>query len=88
MKLKTEKEIKKFRLKRNFLICGVYFLFEKDDIVYIGQSKNILTRINYHKQFKWDRFSFVEMKEGRRLRELEHKYISALKPKHNKKSNK
>lgn len=85
MKLKTATEIKRFRLKRNSKACGVYFLFDKDVIVYIGQSTDIHRRINHHRQFNWDRYSIIEMKEGRALRDLEREYIRSIRPAHNKK---
>lgn len=85
MKLKTASDIKKLRLKKNFKVCGVYFIFDGDEIVYVGKSVNIFVRVNSHR-FKWDSFSFIEVKEGRTQLDLEHKYIMQLRPKHNKAS--
>ncbi len=87
MQNKTKKEIRKIRLKKNFMISGVYFLFDENEIVYIGQSRNIYRRINHHTRFKWGSFSFIEAKEGRESRELEKHYIDKFKPKYNKRSN-
>lgn len=39
---------------------GVYFLFKGDDVVYVGQSKNILRRVGDHTETKdFDSFGYI-----------------------------
>jgi len=62
---------------------GVYFLFDKDELVYIGTSNNIFSRIGQHitdKKKKFDSFEYYETKD--RIR-LEGFLIRLLKPKYN-----
>lgn len=64
-------------------IVGVYFLFDKDQIVYIGQSVDILTRIGYHVKDKiFDSYCWVECKPEE-LDNLESDYIVKYAPKYN-----
>ena len=64
--------------------CGVYFLYDGEKLVYIGQSTNILYRIGQHikdGQKKFDNFRFYETDDYIRLEAF---LIGALKPKYNK----
>lgn len=67
---------------------GIYFLFnDKEEIVYIGKSGNVYTRILEHivgeeKDFK--RFNFVEIKNETLYEILEVLLISITIPKYNK----
>jgi hypothetical protein len=65
------------------VICGIYFLISDDEIVYIGQSINVISRVASHKKDKeFDSFSYVEVpKDGLSL--FEAAYIDAYKPKLN-----
>lgn len=66
-------------------ICGVYFLIDDLEIVYVGQSENVHDRLSAHirlKEKQFDSFHFVECHPAL-LNELEHSYIAALQPKHN-----
>ncbi len=48
-------KLKKHKVSRA-KICGVYFLFNKEELIYIGQSVDILKRISEHmkdKVFEW-----------------------------------
>jgi hypothetical protein len=66
-------------------ICGVYFLFLKDQLIYIGSSYNIFQRINIHKKSKiFDCFSFIQTSKDER-QFLEQEYINRFKPDLNKK---
>ena len=62
---------------------GVYFLIYKDEIVYIGQSKNIYKRIFDHK-IKFDSIAIIKCKGVFALKELEREYLIKFKPKYNK----
>lgn len=65
-------------------IEGVYFLFDKDEIIYIGKSVNIYKRIYAHKikGVCFDSFSFLKI-EIEQLLTMERKYIKKYKPKNN-----
>lgn len=68
---------------------GVYFLFQGDEIVYVGKSTDIVGRIKNHIQSKdklfdgWDLRVFPVEKIG----QAEAKYIRRLKPKYNRQGN-
>jgi predicted GIY-YIG superfamily endonuclease len=66
-------------------LVGIYFLILRDEIVYVGQSTNILLRIAEHqKQGKvFDRFSFV-LVPADHLDEHEAEYIVKFSPRGNK----
>ena len=64
--------------------CGIYFLFEKGKIVYVGQSKSVINRLNNH-PVKYDRFSIIECDE-KKLIPLKRLYIAKFKPKYNLKT--
>lgn len=66
------------------LICCVYFLFNKGDLIYIGKASNLFERIGQHMRDKqFDFFSYVEVEPARALM-IEARYILALKPTLNK----
>lgn len=78
--LKLRKYPKKYKP-----ICGVYFLFHNERLVYIGKSLNIQTRISNHitENVKlFTSFSFVK-NSPRNISALEEAYIEAYKPKYN-----
>lgn len=73
--------------------AGVYFLFHKDEILYIGQSSNAWVRIASHhdnngsgNRPKWDSYVFIDMPEMDKfeLDLMEKAYIAKYKPKFNK----
>ena len=66
-------------------LCGIYFLFDGDEIVYIGQSVNILARVGVHffdKNKQFNSFAYIEYPLGT-LAELEAEYILIFVPKYN-----
>lgn len=65
-------------------IEGVYFLFYKNEIIYIGKSINIYKRIYAHKMkgVCFDSFSFLKI-EIEHLLTMEREYIKKYKPKNN-----
>jgi len=74
------------RKKKSFSkpICGVYFLFLDDELVYIGSSKNCQIRFDAHHQNKEFNFYYIqEMPEGV-MKEVEKVYIYLHKPPLNK----
>lgn len=65
--------------------CGIYFLFDGNEVVYVGQSVNILARINVHlaqEKKAFDAFAFVEYPQDV-LNEVEAAYIVKLCPRYN-----
>lgn len=87
--MKTYKEIlsSKREFKDDYLI---YALIDKDEIVYVGQSKNILLRLNDHRASNkvFDSWCIVEnlgtYTTSKEVNRLEEKYIRKFIPKYNK----
>jgi len=68
-------------------LCGVYFLILAGQIVYVGQSTNILRRVGAHARtgrIKFDSVSWTEC-ENRHLHRLERAYINLFDPPENRK---
>jgi hypothetical protein len=61
---------------------GVYFLVQDQEVVYVGQSVNIYSRIAQHPDKKFDKYAFVPC-EIEMLDKLESLYIHTLKPRLN-----
>ncbi|MBX9604650.1 MAG: GIY-YIG nuclease family protein [Gammaproteobacteria bacterium] len=64
--------------------CGVYFLFEGDELVYIGQSVNIVQRIHAHEKIRHSGRDITSWAfqpcAPEDLRALEHLYIGIYRP--------
>jgi hypothetical protein len=66
-------------------ICGVYFLLHGEDVVYVGQSKDIVARVNMHidEQIKtFDRVLYLPCAQGL-LDYYEKRLIALLRPHYN-----
>jgi len=66
--------------------CGIYFLLNKTEIVYIGQSKHILNRIFAHYKDPnkiFNKYFYVEVDKDK-LDKTEAEYIIKFTPKYNK----
>lgn len=64
-------------------MCGIYFLIKDNDIMYVGQSVNVLARLGMHEHVKTsDRLSFLPC-PSELLRDVESFYIHALRPRLN-----
>ena len=64
---------------------GVYFLIEKDEIVYVGQSVNVFARVSHHYQDGekvFDSFCYISC-EKEELNILESLYILIFQPRCN-----
>lgn len=59
--------------------CGVYFLIKDNEIVYIGQSINIASRVTQHRDKAFDSVSYVACHRNE-LDILESLYILAYQP--------
>lgn len=62
----------------------IYFLLDKEDVVYVGQSKSGMGRPYQHKDKVFDKISVLKCSE-KVLDALETEYIKKYKPKYNKK---
>ena len=62
---------------------GIYFLFDKDELVYIGESDNIFRRIGEHVRDGTKEFDRFEVYPTWDRKSLEGFLISTLKPKYN-----
>ena len=65
---------------------GVYFLILGDEVVYVGQSTNIYSRIPNHVDKEFDKYAFVPCEVGL-LNKLESLYIHVLRPRLNGNAN-
>lgn len=68
------------------ITSGVYFLYENDELVYIGESENVFSRIGTHikegvKDF--DNWTYVEVDNTKNRKHLESFLINICKPKYN-----
>lgn len=66
-------------------ICGIYFLYHKNELVYVGQSTNCISRILAHERDsdkEFDVYEIAECKESD-LNILELFYIEKYSPKYN-----
>lgn len=70
-------------LRNNALI---YFLINDDEVVYVGQTKNSLSRPFSHRDKKYNRLEIIECTENE-LDCLENKYILKYQPKYNTRIN-
>lgn len=68
----------------NIIISGVYFLYDKGELVYVGQSKNILARIHQHKDKVFDTFNYLEIEDEKKRNDKEIDLIMQHTPKYNK----
>jgi len=68
----------------NFKECGIYFLIKNEEVVYVGQTINGVSRIKQHKQDKdFDHYYFKQCQKNN-LNKNEARYISIYNPKYNK----
>jgi len=62
---------------------GVYFLIKDDEIIYVGQSRNIIYRIGVHsRKVEFDSFSYIEVDEEL-LSIVEQSFIKRFNPRLN-----
>ena len=64
--------------------AGVYFLIRDYEVIYVGQTDNLLRRLYQHQRDgrKFSSFAFIPC-ERECLNDLEQTYITLLLPKHN-----
>lgn len=79
---KTAREIKKSSISWDGY-PGVYFLLSGDEIIYVGQSRNVYARVHDHRRtVQFDRWAFIAC-DNDQLLELEKHYIDVFQPKLN-----
>lgn len=88
LKLRIENVINNLpRVKlRNNIKKGVYFLFDGDELVYIGQSKDIQNRVQTHMDEgvkKFDSFSYIYLELPVDRDVIERGLINEYLPKYN-----
>lgn len=80
LRINLSKEQLKSRLQ------GLYFLFNNNEIVYIGKSENILKRIKDHRRKKiFTHYTYIPIDSRVELSIFEFYYINKYKPVLNKK---
>jgi excinuclease UvrABC nuclease subunit len=82
----SESEIAKSKQEIAQPTPGIYFLFDGDEIVYIGKSINIESRVVNHRgqgEKEFDSYSFVEVHDELLRNHLEAYYIYTVSPKYN-----
>lgn len=64
--------------------CGVYFLVEGDEIVYVGQARDIMFRLAHHAKSEkvFSKYTFIEC-DVEELNEIEAAYIVKFAPRYN-----
>lgn len=77
------KKLKRYKYDGT-IIRGIYYLFNKWELVYIWQSDNILRRINQHTNKEFDEFAFMKIEDGVDLLKIEAEEINKYLPKYNK----
>lgn len=67
---------------------GVYFLFNGDELVYVGQASSIGSRLNAHAKSKkpWNRCAWIVVDDQEIKNHLEAVYINDHYPLHNKRT--
>ena len=62
----------------------VYILYKNDEIVYVGQTKQLLFRIGNHSKTKdFDQFSYISCESYEEMMDIETALILELQPKYN-----
>ena len=75
-------ELKKYRQSYE-TACGIYFLFHRNKLVYVGSSTNCFARFASHENDKkFDEYFIIDTSKLSRkeMYELESKYISKFTP--------
>lgn len=85
--MKTLQEIKQLNRYSVGVTPGVYFLFNNNDLVYVGESEDIHRRVGQHRKDKeYDSYSFILQEDPHLRKRIEKAYIEQLNPLYNKRS--
>lgn len=62
------------------IICGIYFLYDNENLCYIGQSKDVIYRVCTHAKTKtFSHYTYIECLESE-LDQIEFQYIQKFSP--------
>lgn len=65
--------------------CFVYILWIKDEIVYVGQSKSVVQRLQSHKsRIKYTHVSLLNFEDNKTMKSAEIRLIQKHRPVYNK----
>jgi excinuclease UvrABC nuclease subunit len=65
--------------------CGVYFLYDNNELVYIGVSQDIAVRLASHRHTKeFNQVKIIEEQDHLKALKIESYFIYKYKPKYNK----
>jgi len=86
--IKSYKELNEITKNRLIVIRGIYFLWIENKIVYVGQSNNIISRVNTHfndNKKNFDSYNYVEIsyEKVENLNNIESYYIHEFQPIYN-----
>lgn len=71
------------KLLKDNILCGIYFLIDKNKVIYVGQSTDIRNRIKEHTDKVYNTILYLECREDELINQ-ETFFIIALNPKYNK----
>lgn len=74
--------LKNARVEPLQLVSGVYFLFEGEEVVYVGESNDVFLRVRTHfsdPRMKFDKWAYLKIPADER-REVELEYIRMFQP--------
>lgn len=74
--------LKNARVESLQIICGVYFLIDRGNVVYVGQSKDVLIRIRRHfadPTKRFDSWAYLPI-DREMLEDAEREYITLFQP--------
>ena len=81
-------ELKSSSRKLTGNCSGVYFLFDENELVYVGQGWNCFLRVAEHTRKDSDKqftdWNFIEIENEQERKQLERELRNTLKPKYNK----
>lgn len=87
IELTSKNDILKKAQSADISPCGIYFLIQNNEIVYVGKSNSVYFRISQHLKHgtkKFDSFAYIECSEEQ-LDVLEARYYLKFRPAYNAK---
>ncbi|OBU55085.1 hypothetical protein [Stenotrophomonas maltophilia] len=85
LEFRIQEDVRKGMRRRTDNECGVYFLFDGDEVVYVGQSQvSVASRVSFgfRKGIQFDSFLVVQLPREE-VSEYERAAINLYRPKHN-----
>jgi len=82
---RIQEDVRKGMRRRTDNECGVYFLFDRDEVVYVGQSQvSVASRVSFgfRKGIQFDSFLVVQVPRNE-VSEYERAAINLYRPKYN-----